>query len=228
MRNSTVFILTLLSLISFSCKKETNKPEPETNIDNPIINPPHPTVNLSTHFTATINGVLYEWTENVNGYNGSSSQIKEILEPPELSKSQYFFKISSNTVMPFIEVGLGSVVWDKGASGNETRDLSLFNNFFIQNTNPAFSTSALNGFILHYRDSNNKIYSSREADINYQNVSFSDINQQTGEDPTEGSIGDYSKFKCEFTCYAYNTDQISMSTDSILIENAVLTGWFER
>lgn len=193
-----------------------------------VIPAPKPTVDLSTNFTATINGTPVEWTENVEGYAGIASQEKEIKTSPELSEARYYFSLRSTSETSYIQIGLGSVKWDKGASGSETPDLSLFNNFFIANDFPAYSDFAMNGFTVIFRNSNGNIYRSSESSVNFQNVSFSGIKQETGEDPFDATIGDYSKFSCNFDCYVYYTDPISLLTDSIRIQNAVLKGWFER
>lgn len=197
-------------------------------IDHEVIPAPEPTVDLDASFEGNIGGQFTEYTEFVSGYEGVSDIA--IQSSGGTSHAQYTFGLISTQSSAMVRIGLGSISWSS-ALGTYRPELSLFNNFFLGNTNPAYSNNALNGFEVVYRTQNDSIYVSRETSPYAQTVEFVPTSIVQGSD----SSGDYSKFICKFSCYVYN-DWVDMSggapgvakTDSILISNAIYEGWFQR
>ena len=185
-------------------------------IDHEIIPAPVPTVDLNSHFSATVNGASVEFTENVLDYTNSSEKAKIILPPPNFSSAVYYSQMSSSQVATSIKVGLGSMVWD--ASLAPDPGLNTFNTFFTDNDFPPYSTFGSAGFEVQYRDGFGNIWKSLDTSPNQQDVEFLNIKQESD------SSGDYSLFTCNFNCYAYNFD----FSDSINIQNGIYQGWFKR
>lgn len=201
-------------------------------IKHEVIPAPVPTVDLYAHFigdftpsqggTATI-----ELTENVLGYTNTSEKAKVILPPPSFSSAVYYSQMSSSQAATMIKIGLGSVLWD--ASSESDPGLNTFNTFFTDNAdpnNPNYSNGGASGFEVTYRDGYGAVWYSDESSVNVQDVSFTNISQDSD------STGDYSLFVCTFNCYVYRTyyDPTLMVdvTDSVRIDNAVYSGWFKR
>lgn len=197
-------------------------------IKHEVIPAPEPTVDLDASFEGNIGGQFTEYTEFVGGYEGVSDIA--IQSSGGTSHAQYTFGLISTQNSAMVRIGLGSISWSS-ALGTYRPELNLFNNFFLGNTSPAYSNSALNGFEVVYRTQNDSIYVSRETSPFAQTVEFLPSSIVQGSD----SSGDYSKFICKFSCYVYN-DWVDMSggapgvqmTDSILISNAIYEGWFQR
>lgn len=189
-------------------------------IEHEIIPPPVPMVDLSCHFLGTVNGTVLELTENVNGYTGKSTKNLNILPAPAVSSAAYNFEMSSTTTMNSVKVVLGSVLWD--ASASTSPDLAAFNAFHSANTTPSYSTSGSSGFEVTYRDGNGVMWTTKQNSPNAQNVTFTGILQESD------TLGDYSKFTCNFNCYVYHQDAVTLLWDSLYIENGILKGWFQR
>lgn len=188
-------------------------------IKHEVIPAPIPTADLTCSFTGNINGATIQYTEHVNGYEGTPliTSQQNITE----NTAQYLFGMESPQLSSYIRIGLGSIAWSI-ASGNSAPALTDFNDFFNTNDLPNYSDDALNGFSVTYHHSNGNDYKSRENSVNAQNVAFTNIEQESD------SNGDYSKFICTFDCYLYYQDQITMNLDSIHMTNAVYQGWFKR
>ena len=210
MKNYKVGIFALLALL-FTL---------ESCIEHEVIPAPVPMVDLSCNFLGTINGTTLELTENVAGYIGTSTKNLNILPPPATSSAAYNFEMSSSSSMNSIKVVLGSVLWNSSVSGSP--DLATFNSFHASNTSPAFSTSGTSGFEVSYRDGNGIIWTSKQNSPNPQNAIFSGIIQESD------TLGDYSKFTCNFNCYVYHQNAVTLLWDSLYIQNGILKGWFER
>jgi hypothetical protein len=185
-------------------------------IKHEVIPAPVPTVDLNAHFIGTIGGATVELTENVLGYANSSEKAKIILPPPSFSSAVYYSEMSSAVTATSVKIGLGSINWD--ASLEIDPPLSSFNAFFLANDNPNYSNFGSNGFEVTYRDGFGSEWKSLETSVNFQDVSFSGISQDSD------STGDYSLFTCYFDCHVYNFD----FSDSIKIQDAVYQGWFKR
>lgn len=185
-------------------------------IKHEVIPAPVPTVDLYAHFVGTVEGTTLELTENVLGYACSSEKAKIILPPPAFSSAVYYSEMSSAVTATSIKIGLGSINWD--AALEIDPPLSSFNNFFIANDNPNYSDNGMAGFEVTYRDGFGAEWVSSETSVNFQDVNFSGIIQESD------SSGDYSLFTCYFDCYVYNFG----ATDSIQITDAVFQGWFKR
>lgn len=204
----TLSILLFSALVLGSC------------IKHEVIPAPVPMVELNCHFQGTINGTSVEFTENVNGYYCQGTKAKIILPPPDLSSAKYYSEILSSESNVSIKVGLGSVMWDASTTSDPT--LGQFNSFFNANTLPNYSDIAENGFEVTYRDGSGTTWVSKEASVNFQSVTFSNIKQE------QDTTGDYSQFNCAFECYVYHTDQITLELDSLRIQSALFKGWFKR
>ena len=189
-------------------------------IEHEIIPAPEPVVDLECHFQGFVNGTDVELTQNVNGYNCNPTKEKIILPAPQLSSAIYYSEMSSGQTAVYVKVGLGSVLWDAASVSDPT--LTLFNDFFMNNLTPAYSNNAVAGFEVEYRDPMGKIWTSHDNSVNPQNVTFSSIKQESD------SNGDYSMFTCNFNCYVYNQDVVTLEWDSLNIQNAVYKGWFKR
>lgn len=189
-------------------------------IEHEVIPAPEPSVDLFCEFTGTINGTNVALTQNVNGYYLNTSKAKILLPPPSLSSAVYYSEILSPSASTSIKVGLGSVTWDASTTNEPT--LTLFNNFHLNTLTPAFSDNGTSGFEVTYRDGLGKTWVSHQNSVNFQDVTFSSILQETD------ATGDYSKFTCDFTCYVYRQDAVTLLWDSLPIQNAKFKGWFQR
>ena len=115
---------------------------------------------------------------------------------------------------------MGSVMWDAASVADPT--LPIFNDYFLNNMTPAYSNNSANGIEIQYRDSNGKIWASKENSVNAQNAIFSNIKQESDAN------GDYSMYTLNFECYVYHYDIGLDELDSVRIQNAVLKAWFKR
>lgn len=189
-------------------------------IEHEVIPPPEPTVDLFCHFLGTINGTDVELTQNVSGYAIENTKAKILLPPPSLSSAVYFSEILSSQSQVSVKVGLGSVTWD--ASTSNEPSLTQFNAFHSSTLAPNYSTAGNSGFEVAYRDGLGKTWVSKENSVNLQSVVFSNILQESD------ASGDYSKFHCDFACYVYRTDPVTLLEDSVRIQAAKFKGWFKR
>lgn len=210
-----IFLIGLIAFVLTSC------------IEHEVIPPPEPKVDLYAHFYGEINGAQVELTENVLGYVHSTSKAKILLPPPSFSSAVYYAEIHSSQVMTAVKLGMGSVNWDASISAEPS--LNAFNGFFLANLNPAYSNDGTNGFEVTYRDGTGREWKSKETSVNFMDVEFTGVEQESD------NSGDYSKFICNFECYAYslNPDSLALPIpvlwlDSIRIQNAIYEGWFQR
>ena len=189
-------------------------------IEHEVIPAPVPMVDLSCHFIGSINGTNVELTENVLGYYCNTSKAKILLPSPSLSSASYFSEMLSSSTPVSIKIALGSVMWD--ASTAIDPDVSAFNAFHSSNLTPNFSTTGTAGFEFSYRDGTGVTWTSKSNSVNFQDVTFSNIAQESD------TSGDYSKFKCNFECYVYHMDAITLLWDSIHVQAAEYEAWFKR
>lgn len=196
-------------------------------IEHEIIPSPTPTVDLTCHFYAEINGAQVELTQNVLGYYNFTSKV-QILQPPgNLSSAVYLAQMMSPTVLTSAKIGMGSVNWDQATSSGPS--VSAFDALFLANDQPDFSANGTDGFEFTYRDGTGREWVSSELSTNPQDAVFTGIVQESD------AGGDYSKFICNFECYAYSLHPDSLALlppvvhlDSISILNGEYQGWFER
>lgn len=186
--------------------------------EHEIIPAPTPEAELNAHFMGTINGTDIELTQNVDGYYLEATNNKQLNPSPTPSKARYNANFKSEQSLVSISISLGSVIWDASISSDPT--LSLFNSFFTSNLTPAFSLDADAGFEVVYRDGFGNVWESDAGSAAPQDVVFSNIVQESD------ASGDYSKFTCTFNCTVYRT--VGPDTFSLLIEDAVYEGWFQR
>jgi hypothetical protein len=189
-------------------------------IEHEVIPAPIPTVDLKCSFVGTINGTGVELTQNVQGFNCLTDKTKYLLPSPALSSAVYYSEMASSQTLLSIKVGMGSVMWDAASVADPT--LPIFNDFFLNNMTPAYSNNSANGIEIQYRDSNGKIWVSKENSVNLQNAIFSNIKQESDAN------GDYNMYTLNFGCYVYHYDIGLDELDSVRIQNAVLKAWFKR
>lgn len=188
--------------------------------EHEIIPAPTPEAELNAHFIGTINGTDLELTQNVDGYYLESTKIKLLNPSPTPSTAVYNANFKSDQSLVSINISLGSIIWDASISSDPT--LSLFNSFFTSpgNLTPAYSAAAASGFEVTYRDGFGNVWTSDPASAAPQDVVFSNVTQESD------ASGDYSKFRCTFNCTVYRT--VGPDTFSLLIEDAVYDGWYQR
>jgi len=197
-------------------------------IKHEVIPPPTPTADLSAHFEGTINNTFVEYTTNVLGYENISYKVKVIQPPGGNSTAVYYSEMQSPSQAQSIAVGLGSVNFDSGVANDPP--LELFEPFFPANDNPPYSNNGAAGFEVVFKDAGSREWKSSEfSPYLGTDASF------TGIQLVSDNTGDYSKFICNFDCYLYslNPDSLALTppvahVDSILVEDAIYTGWFKR
>jgi hypothetical protein len=189
-------------------------------IKHEVIPAPVPMVDLSCHFIGTVNGTTVELTENVLGYYCTTSKAKVLLPSPSLSSASYFSQMLSSSTPVSVKIALGSVMWDAASAIDP--DVAAFNAFHGSNLTPNFSTLGATGFEFSYRDGTGVTWTSKSNSVNFQDVTFSSIVQESD------TSGDYSKFKCNFECYVYHTDAVTLVLDSIHVQGAQYEAWFKR
>ena len=192
-----------------------------------IIPAPTPKVDLENHFFGKFDGTDVEFTQNVNGYAGSSNADFTI-SASDIDKAVYYSTMSSESSSRSITIGHGSIEFDNGTSDVPT--LSLFNNFWNTYKEPLFSEDGINGFVVRYRDANGIVWKSNEDhDYPLEDVIYTNIVQESDD------TGDYSNFQVNFATNLYHTfmniDQFgdtTYDTQSILLTDAVYKGWYKR
>ena len=189
-------------------------------IEHEVIPAPSPMVELSCHFIGTINGSNIELTENVLGYSCATSEAKILLPSPSLSSASYFSEMLSSSSPLSVKVALGSALWD--ASSAFDPEVTTFNAFHGSNLTPNFSLSGGAGFEFSFRDGTGVTWVSNANSVNFQDVVFSNIIQESD------TSGNYSKFKCNFECYVYHTDAVTLALDSLHVQAAEYEAWFKR
>lgn len=209
MKKSNIIIaFSSVLLVSIACNKREIIPAPEKKVE------------LDTHFSGKINGTDVEFTTDVLGYTGSSTNDLQI-NALALDSAVYYSTMSSTQQSAAITVGHGSVQFDANASPVPT--LSLFNNFYNTYLQPLFSSNGKNGFTVQFRDGQGRLWKSNQAHtLPSESVLYSNVRQESDAN------GDYSRFKVAFNTYVYYYDAITMNTDSLAITNAVYTGWYKR
>jgi hypothetical protein len=211
MKTSIKIISSLfLSVAFFSCVKHEVIPKPIES------------VKLVPYFTGIINGTDVEYTDDVDGFNGETTEAQYIVAPPAFSKFVYFHEMNSNLINTTIKVGIGSLEWNAGAL--EKPSLTQFNTFFTERLTPVtlnYSLNAIDGFEVTFKDAFSNTWTSDETSVNTQTASFTSIENDSD------NTGDYSKFTVNFSCYVYRSVSL-IERDSILIENGILKAWFKR
>jgi hypothetical protein len=197
-------------------------------IEHEVIPPPVPVVDLDAHFIGEINGTQTEYTQNVLGYYNTSYKIKLIQPPGGNSTAVYYSEMMSNSNVPSIAIGIGSINFDSGIASDPP--LGSFQPFFPLNDNPPYSNLGAAGFEVIFTDASNRQWRSSESStFGAADVSFTGIKLESD------ATGDYSKFICSFDCFVYslNPDSLALNppvahVDSFLINDAIYTGWFKR
>ncbi|MCE3296888.1 MAG: hypothetical protein K0R65_2602 [Crocinitomicaceae bacterium] len=193
-------------------------------IKHEVIPAPEPLVDLEVHFEGNINGTDVEYTNDVDGFNGETSDAQLILTSPSPSSVSYFCNMTSNLIDRSLKVGIGSIYWDAGAL--EKPSVEEFNAFFEDReemTGIPYTSGAVDGFEVSYTDNFGNVWVSDPTSTNPQTVLFKEITTESD------NTGDYAKFKVEFSCYLYRTiNTLPLERDSISITDGVFDGWFKR
>jgi hypothetical protein len=212
----TSYILVSFAILLGSLFSSCIKPE--------IIPAPEPLVDLKVHFEGNINGTDVEYTDDVDGFNGETSDAQLILTSPSPSSVAYFCNMTSNLIDRSLKVGMGSIYWDAGAL--EKPSVEQFNDFFtgLENTTGLpYTSGAIDGFEVSYTDNFGNVWVSDPTSTNTQSVLFTSIENESD------NTGDYSKFTVEFSCYLYRTvSTLPLERDSISMSNGIFEGWFKR
>lgn len=204
------FAVLSLGILIFSCNKREIIPAPERKVD------------LKNHFYGKINGVdVVELTQNVNGFRGTSG-VDLIINASTLDSAIYHSIFASTESLQGISVGHGSIVFDWNASDRPT--LANFESFYLSgpNQNPVFAPGGLTGFTFTYTDGSGRNWRSNANGL----VAYSSMAIESDDS------GDYAKFKVAFETEVFHTYydpvlQVDV-TESMLITDAVYTGWYKR
>jgi len=186
-------------------------------IEHEVIPPPRVTVDLDCSFTATLEGADYNLVAGVGGFYCDATRAKEILPNPQPSTAKYYAAIRSDEQFDFIQVKMGSVLFDAEVGSDPT--LEEFTQFFEQTTNPEFKTDANEGVEIVFRNGDGGVFFSKEADPTPQMFSITSVSQESDEE------GDYLKFTANFSCNLY--DDPANPGDTVTIENGVYIGYFQ-
>lgn len=212
----TSYILVSFAIVCGTLFSGCVKPE--------VIPAPEPLVDLKVHFEGIINGTDVEYTDDVDGFNGETSDAKLILTSPSPSSVSYFCNMTSNLIDRSLKVGMGSIYWDAGAL--EKPSVEDFNAFFTDlkdQTGIPFTAGAIDGFEVSYTDNFGNTWVSDPTSTNAQSALFTEIKNESD------NTGDFSKFTVEFSCYLYRTVNTNpIERDSISISDGVFQGWFKR
>lgn len=193
-------------------------------IKHEVIPAPEHTVDLTYSFSGVIDNDSVKLSADNLDYICLPTQEKNLVSPPLLSSAIYYSNITSPLSSEGIKIGLGHISWDK--SSGDDPSTSIFNTFFssTQNTFPNYKDDCSSGFKVVYTDQNGVVYSSSETSVNYQDVKFSNIRQDSD------GTGDYSKFSCTFNCYVYyeSGPTPAPGKDSLKIQMGRLKGYFKK
>ncbi len=187
-------------------------------VEHEVIPPPKEEVDLTCSFSATIEGDDYELIQDVNGYYCNPTQAKEILPTPQPSNVKYFSEIRSDAQLDFLKIGLGSLSFNADEDIDPT--VEQFTAFFNSNTLPDFDENADEGIEIVFRDGQGTVWTSMDTTNEVQNFEFTSLVQESDEE------GDYMKFTATFNVSLF--DDLEQPTDTLLIENGVYSGYFER
>jgi hypothetical protein len=191
-------------------------------VKHEVIPKPTPRVILRPHFTGIINGTDVEFTNDVDGFTGVTTEAQYILPPPQLSTMVYFCEMSSNLISTAVKVSVGGLQWDAGALDKPS--LTQFNTYFDGLLSPtvlSYSLNGLAGFEVMYTDNFGNTWVSDQASVNPQSAVFTAIQNE------QDNTGDYTKFRLNFSCHVYRKINAT-ERDSIRVQNAVFDGWFKR
>jgi hypothetical protein len=226
MKKNILILSGFIGLAILSCKKHE------------VIPSPTPMVELEAHFEGLINGTDVEYTEDVNGYNGSST-FEQYITTTALDTTVYFSSMESDfSGTSLIKIGIGGISWDAGSLS--VPSLNQFDQFFTKLTTDTtinYSLSGKQGFVVSFKDKDGNVYTSSllhdgtlfEGPI--ENPVFSNMTLESDKS------GDYVKFKVTFACdlyrfvkyYTIPPSEIQLKDyDTIRIENAVYSGWIKR
>lgn len=189
-------------------------------VEHEVIPPPRVEVELTCSFSAMVDSAAYDLTEDVAGFYCETTKAREILPLPQPSKAKYYASMRSTEVLEldFIQIGIGRASYNAEIGDDPT--VEQFAQFFNMSFTPDFSENAEEGVEIIFRDPSGDIWTSKEDSENPQDFIFTTIEQESDEE------GDYLKFVANFNCYLY--DDIDDPQDSVLIENAIYTGYFKR
>ena len=230
MKRKIYFASILIVSLVFSCRKHEVVPAPDEVVE------------LESSFMGLINGTDVEYTEDVDGYNGTSSYDLYITSEGT-DTAVYHASMSSDLKTPVITISVGSIEWD--ASTLSTPSLNQFETFFTD-LNPDdngvpvllnYTYKAKEGFAVTYKDKDGITWvSTLKHDGNTLENQVPPIQDPTFSDVTirKETDGDYALFTVNFGCELYrfveyqDGDTDLPIYDTIYIENAVFKGWIKR
>mgnify|MGYP001299259980 CR=1 FL=1 len=187
-------------------------------IEHEVIPPPKPEVDLTASFSGQLEGSNYELIQDVNGYYCEATQAKEILPTPQPSTVTYYSAIKSDSQMDFIQIGIGKLNFN--ADNSIDPSVEQFTSFFNSNTAPDYSLDAESGVEIVFRDGQGNVWRSMEGTGEPQDFQFTSLTQESDEN------GDYMKFVAQFNVSLF--DDIQNPTDTIVFENAIFEGYFQK
>ena len=214
-------------------------------VKHEVVPAPEPLVDLEAHFTGVVNGTDIEYTEDVDGYNGSSSYA-QYTTTTAIDTHVYYASMTSDLKTASIRIGLGGISWEYSTATSPT--LLQFNSFFdtlmVHTEDPTpflnFSLAAKEGFDVQYVDNDGRTWnSSLLHDGNLlTNPSLISVDPKfTSMSKESDNTGDYLKFSITFSCELYrfveyytippSTTQLP-NYDTIRLTDAVYTGWIKR
>ena len=187
-------------------------------IEHEVIPPPKPEVDLTASFSGQLEGSNYELIQDVNGYYCEATQAKEILPTPQPSTVTYYSAIKSDSQLDFIQIGIGKLNFN--ADNSIDPSVEQFTSFFNSNTSPDYSLDAESGVEIVFRDGQGNVWRSMEGTGEPQDFQFTSLTQESDEN------GDYMKFTAQFNVSLF--DDIQNPTDTIVFENAIFEGYFQK
>lgn len=209
-----------------------------------VIPAPTPLVELEAHFTGLVNGSDVEYTEDVEGYNGTSS-FDQYITTTGLDTTVYYSSMESDLATPIIKIGIGGISFD--AASLSVPSLNQFTDFFTGlvddgTGNPPvinYSLSGKQGFVVSFKDNNGNLYTSsmfHDGQL-FENVSPIELPTFSNMTLESDNSGDYAKFTVKFGCELYRfvryytippSNTQYREYDTITIENGVYSGWIKR
>lgn len=234
MKKKFILVSIFAALAIFSC----TKPE--------VVPAPAPVVDLEAHFEGLINGTDVEYTEDVDGYNGTST-FEQYITTTGLDTTVYFSSMESDLNTPVLKVGIGGISFD--AATLNVPSLNQFTAFFSGliddgTGNPPvvnYSKDAKQGFLVSYTDKDGNVWLStlyHDGELidenNLMPIKLPVFSNLTFE---SDNSGDYTKFTISFGCRLYRFKKYYTlpgdatqyrDYDTIIIEDAVYNGWIKR
>jgi len=191
-----------LLLATFSCN---NKHE--------VIPPPLKVAELDCSCKATVDGILYEYTDTCRYDN------QKTINSTSLSEGRYSTKIENASMNQGFEIEMRNLEWfDDGSNLPTVEEWKLF---FNTNLSPLYYVDdnlSSNGVTVKWTDPTGVVWSSDTTSV-CSPIDFLYTSMEHDSDAT----GNYMKYKAVFNCALKNA-----SGDVICVENGVVKTSFRR